>query len=325
MSLDPLAGVLHAAVHRAAPGSGDAPWAPSEALTPAQALAAHTWAGAAAAGLERDLGSVAAGKLADFAVLMAWQFAPVVYHHPLEKYHLIDPREWYNASELYLQDLRPTNESIFAWFTRSSVDEVMFQPRSFRSVLNSTRLTAEQQDAVLAGAPYVANRSTAKVMFTVDEVYSDGARTQQVPGLWVFSYNLYYSWNGCSNQDIAISLNGEQQVVQYIVCPIGVHEGDWERISLLVCAEDLSLQQAAYSQHGWWETRDCTVEGQCPREQNENDPTVNNPVTYIGLESHANYFESSPLMVYAWKNASLNNGRVQLENFGGGVGGRSHA
>lgn len=37
---------------------------------------------------------------------MAWQFAPVVYHHPLEKYHLIDPREWYNASELYLQARR---------------------------------------------------------------------------------------------------------------------------------------------------------------------------------------------------------------------------
>lgn len=29
----------------------------------------------------------------------------------------------------HVQDLRPTNESIFAWFTRSSVDEVMFQPR----------------------------------------------------------------------------------------------------------------------------------------------------------------------------------------------------
>lgn len=39
---------------------------------------------------------------------MAWQFAPVVYHHPLEKYHLIDPREWYNASELYLQARRPS-------------------------------------------------------------------------------------------------------------------------------------------------------------------------------------------------------------------------
>lgn len=42
---------------------------PEEAVSVAQALAAHTAAGAAAAGLEADLGQVAAGKLADFVVL----------------------------------------------------------------------------------------------------------------------------------------------------------------------------------------------------------------------------------------------------------------
>lgn len=59
-------------------------------------------------------------------------------------------------------------------------------------MLNSSRLSREEQEAVVAGAPYVGNRSTAKVMFTVEEAYSDGDRTQKVPGLWVFSYNLYY-------------------------------------------------------------------------------------------------------------------------------------
>ncbi len=109
--------------------------------------------------------------------------------------------------------------------------------------------------------------------------------------------------------------------------PLGVHEGDWERVSVLVCAEDLEIQQVrtgtlagckpapwlslpvrwpgvpreargtfvqrfrpmwcrgprgpvwpvpscfpatvaaacpqvSYSQHGWWETRDCT-QGKC--------------------------------------------------------------
>lgn len=110
--------------------------------------------------------------------------------------------------------------------------------------------------------------------------------------------------------------------------PYGVHEGDWEHISLLVCAEDETIQQAsrgrcchacpdpgavdcqpvawdcrqpgpllgnvwsavlcacgersfhmaaaaavalqtAYSQHGWWETRDCTQPGQCPMEADD--------------------------------------------------------
>ena len=65
----PPAETLHAAVHRQAAGSGDAAWAPEEALTVAQALAAHTAAGAAAAGLERELGRIQPGMLADFAVL----------------------------------------------------------------------------------------------------------------------------------------------------------------------------------------------------------------------------------------------------------------
>lgn len=61
---------LHAAVHRrAADGSSGPAWAPEEALGVAEALAAHTAAGAAAAGLEGSLGRVAAGLLADFVVL----------------------------------------------------------------------------------------------------------------------------------------------------------------------------------------------------------------------------------------------------------------
>lgn len=63
------AGTLHAAVHRPAPGSSSPAWVPQEAVSVAAALAAHTAAGAAAAGLAAELGQIAAGKLADFAVL----------------------------------------------------------------------------------------------------------------------------------------------------------------------------------------------------------------------------------------------------------------
>ena len=54
---------------RASDGSSAPAWAPEEALTVAEALAAHTAAGAAAAGLEDSLGRIAAGLLADFVVL----------------------------------------------------------------------------------------------------------------------------------------------------------------------------------------------------------------------------------------------------------------
>lgn len=57
------------AVHRRAAGSSDPAWAPEEALSVDEALAAHTAAGAAAAGLESDLGRIAPGMLADFVVL----------------------------------------------------------------------------------------------------------------------------------------------------------------------------------------------------------------------------------------------------------------
>ena len=66
-----------------------------------------------------------------------------------------------------------------------------------------------------------------------------------------------------------------------------------------VCALSLACSrlgrpptQAAYSQHGWWETRDCTVEGQCPREQNENDPTVYNPGKRCCLEPNGERMRS---------------------------------
>ena len=95
------------------------------------------------------------------------------------------------------------------------------------------------------------------------------------------------------------------------MCPNGVREADWERVSMLVCKSDWKIKRIAYSQHSWAEERDCTVEGQCPF-----DPETGNPITYAGLESHANYPESKPLMVHTFLNGSSFDG-VQLQNLGG--------
>ena len=56
-------------MHRRAPSSSKPAHAPTEALGVAEALTAHTLAGAEAVGLDRELGSIAVGKLADFVVL----------------------------------------------------------------------------------------------------------------------------------------------------------------------------------------------------------------------------------------------------------------
>ena len=39
------------------------------------------------------------------------------------------------------------------------------------------------------------------------------------------------------------------QVLEYLACPMGVHEGDWERVTALVCVGDMTLQRMVYSQH----------------------------------------------------------------------------
>lgn len=66
--LDPLAG-LYAAVYRRDPRRHPDPWYPEEALTPLQALYAHTRGAAWAGGTEAEQGSLVPGMLADVAVL----------------------------------------------------------------------------------------------------------------------------------------------------------------------------------------------------------------------------------------------------------------
>lgn len=44
-------------------------------------------------------------------------------------------------------------------------------------------------------------------------------------GTWVYNYNLYYPYNGCSNQELSVAFQGEYSSVQYVICPVGVHEG----------------------------------------------------------------------------------------------------
>lgn len=130
-------------------------------------------------------------------------------------------------------------------------------------------------------------------------------------GTWLFNFNLFYSWNGCSNQDFVLSINGTNQVLQYMMCPVGVHEGDFERVSMLVCKESTSIQQLAYSQHGWAEVRDCTQEGQCSFD------AEGHPIAYAGLHSHANFFEASPLVVYKLITGGSAGSSVSLDNLGG--------
>jgi predicted amidohydrolase YtcJ len=74
--LDPLVGVDAAVNRRTLDGKHPDGWFPAQRITVAEAVAAYTLGSAAAAGQEKDRGSLAAGKLADFAVLSRDVFDP---------------------------------------------------------------------------------------------------------------------------------------------------------------------------------------------------------------------------------------------------------
>ena len=128
----------------------------------------------------------------------------------------------------------------------------------------------------------------------------------------MYNFNLFYSWNGCSNQNVALSFNGTTDTQGYIMCPAGVHEADLERMSMLVCKNDQKIKQIAYSQHSWSEVRDCQIEGQCLF-----DEETGNPISYVALEGHGNYPESpgNGFHVYYYQGSSIDG--FPLENIGG--------
>jgi hypothetical protein len=215
---------------------------------------------------------------------------------------LQDMDVWYNASQVYLTDYKPYPNSTYNYIVANETNRDLLGPKSFATILNSTTLTDEEQSEILAGAPFVDGKSTAKIFYTV---------TNYNESLWMYNYNLFYSWNGCSNQAVALSFNGSTDVQPYIMCPAGVHEADLERMSMLVCKNDQKIKQITYSQHAWSEVRNCQVEGQCLF-----DNVTGNPISYVALEGHGNYPDNDgKFHVYFYQGGSING--VGLENIGG--------
>lgn len=206
------------------------------------------------------------------------------YFHPLEPWHLQSPDAWYAASSLFFPDLKNSTETAYRFLADAPPEDPLrlsWATQTFVSLLNSTTASNDMKKELLAGAPFDAqNRSTARVFYTVSE---------QPGNLWLFNFNLYYSYNGCSNQALSLALNQSADVLNVIACPFGVHESDWERISVLVCKGGDRVSQVTYSQHSWAEQADCDA-GECILEDG-------NPVSYVALNSHANYPAVSPLTV----------------------------
>ncbi|KAL4529574.1 hypothetical protein Ndes2437B_g08852 [Nannochloris sp. 'desiccata'] len=144
--------------------------------------------------------SANASATLDEAVARAWEFAPVVRFHSLEQTPLQDPSYWYNNSEMYLTDTKPAGNSTFDFMFDDMESFLLFSPKSYVTVINNTKLTRDQIDSIYKGAPFDANNhSTARVSFSVKDYEGN---------YFVYNYNLFYSWNGCSNQAISLNIDG---------------------------------------------------------------------------------------------------------------------
>ena len=115
--------------------------------------------------------------------------------------------KWWNKSELYLTDYRTPPGSAYDFILENETTEILLTPRTFVTVLNSSKVgNDEELAAILAGEPFdSANRSTANLYYTVVDY-------DQNENYWVYNFNHFYSWNGCSNQAIALSINGTKEV-----------------------------------------------------------------------------------------------------------------
>ncbi|GLC47205.1 hypothetical protein PLESTB_001456100 [Pleodorina starrii] len=138
---------------------------------------------------------------------------------------------------------------------------------------------------------------------------------------YVYTFWFFYPFNGCSNQLMATRFAGRHQAAEYFLCPLGVHEGDWEHLKVYVCQDGMLDEQEParavaalqYSQHTWLPTYDCTKGGWPGDCSFESDPDSGHqrPRVYSGLHSHANSPHTSNLNVYAKVNFK------QLLNFDG--------
>ncbi|GIM09245.1 hypothetical protein Vretimale_13117, partial [Volvox reticuliferus] len=146
---------------------------------------------------------------------------------------------------------------------------------------------------------------------------------------YVYTFWFFYPFNGCSNQLMATRFAGRHQAAEYFLCPLGVHEGDWEHLKVYVCQEGMLDEQEParaiaalqYSQHTWLPSYDCTTNGtwtdatgswpgSCSFEKDPDNGQMR-PRVYSGLHSHANSPHTSNLNVYAKVNFK------QLLNFDG--------
>ncbi|CAB9524295.1 expressed unknown protein [Seminavis robusta] len=236
---------------------------------------------------------------------LAVAYAPVIFFHPLERYTMSSVDATFSlpgrgkiyqttgGGEKLIQDrlnmttlLRTSRDPL--WAPKSS--SFYFTLEEYIKEQYYAKPTEQFGD----GFDETTGKSKAKIYYNV---FDSGN------GTWTFNYWLYYEFNGEANMGmVTTSEDVGTRFWGFLMKPYGVHEGDFEAVSVMVCPpasetaafEELVPEPLAvqYRQHNWAQLTDCT-QGECKFYKD-----TYHPVGFSALNSHATYPESANEIVY---------------------------
>ena len=235
---------------------------------------------------------------------IAVAYAPVLFFHPLEEHSLQTPdvifedpskgRIFNNDDGEYIL-VDDTLNLTALLLTSNGTDGVFSGGSHFFEFI-------DPNEEYKAGAGYVLDEehpgrsvSRASIYYNVLD-YSES-------GIWVINYYFFFTWQG--SQTFGFGVGDNKYTIRELE-PYGEHEGDWESMSVMICAPEstTSGQQSTsqlpqplavtYQEHAFSEITDCT-KGECIFWK---DSGIN-PVGFVALGSHATYPVTSRNHVYA--------------------------
>ena len=108
-------------------------------------------------------------------------------------------------------------------------------------------------------------------------------------------YFVYFPWSGSSSFGVWTSLNGTSEYTRMTVSPWGVHEGDWQLLSVTLCNSPQVSRPLAVTyrqdEGRFGQVYDCT-QGQCTFHQALDDNVTMSsfhPVGFVALHTHDVY------------------------------------
>ncbi|KAG1653473.1 hypothetical protein FOA52_009649 [Chlamydomonas sp. UWO 241] len=151
---------------------------------------------------------------------LAIRHAPLLYHHPLEKYYLTDPVHWAASARVFDRFFSPIEGGAAgaAAGGNATPDREWARHLDAGLALNTfiTQLNKTGQESAMLGSPFDdQGRSTARVWYN--------ALPHTPSGGWLVNYNLFYGWNGCLNMAFSSALNKRSvdETIEYYFCPTG--------------------------------------------------------------------------------------------------------